>query len=55
VWKGAASTQFSAVAEQWRASQQQMEASLESIQNALTQASGVYADAEAQASHLFAY
>lgn len=55
VWKGAASTQFSAVAEQWRASQQQMEASLESIQNALTQASSVYADAETQASHLFAY
>ena len=31
-----------------------MEASLESIQNALTQASMVYADAEMQASRLFA-
>ena len=36
------------------AAQQQMEASLESIQQALTQASTVYADAEAQASRLFA-
>ncbi|MCH4208662.1 WXG100 family type VII secretion target [Bifidobacterium sp.] len=54
VWQGAASTQFSAVAEQWRGAQRQMEASLESIQNALAQASTVYADAETQASHLFA-
>ena len=47
-------TQFTAVAEQWRAAQQQMEASLESIQRSLTQASTVYADAEIQASRLFA-
>lgn len=45
-WRGSAATQFTAVAEQWRAAQQQMEASLESIQRSLTQASTVYADAE---------
>ena len=39
---------------QWHAAQQQMDASLESIQNALTQASMLYADAEMQASRLFA-
>lgn len=53
-WRGSAATQFAAVVTQWRAAQQQMEASLESIQNALTQASMVYADAEMQASRLFA-
>ena len=53
-WRGSAATQFTAVAEQWRAAQQQMEASLESIQRSLTQASTVYADAEIQASRLFA-
>ena len=54
VWQGSAATQFSSVAAQWRSAQQQMELSLESIQRALTQASAVYADAEAQASRLFA-
>lgn len=54
VWRGSAATQFTTVAAQWRAAQQQMEASLESIQRALTQASTVYADAETQASRLFA-
>lgn len=44
----------SAVAAQWRTAQQQMEASLESIQRALTQASTVYAEAETAASRLFA-
>ncbi|RBP98408.1 WXG100 family type VII secretion target [Bifidobacterium aemilianum] len=53
VWRGGAASQFSVVAEQWRQAQQQMETSLESIQNALTQASSVYADAESQASQLF--
>ena len=42
------------MAAQWRAAQQQMEVSLESIQQALTQASVLYADAEASASRLFA-
>ncbi|AII74935.1 WXG100 family type VII secretion target [Bifidobacterium coryneforme] len=54
VWRGGAATQFSAVAEQWRASQQQMEESLEGIQSALTQASSLYADTEDQATRLFA-
>ena len=48
-WRGTAATQFASVFTQWHAAQQQMEASLESIQNALTQASMVYADAEMQA------
>lgn len=52
-WRGSAATQFTSVVAQWRSAQQQMEASLESIQNALTQASTVYADAELQASRLF--
>ena len=54
VWRGSAATQFTTVAAQWRAAQQQMEASLESIQRALAQASNVSADAETQASRLFA-
>lgn len=53
-WKGSASAQFTSVVAQWRAAQQQMELSLESIQNALTQASQVYASAELNASRLFA-
>ncbi len=44
---------MSALVAQWRAAQQQMEQSLESIQQALTQASSVYADAESQAVRLF--
>lgn len=36
-WRGGAATQFNALAAQWRAAQQQMEQSLESIQQALTQ------------------
>lgn len=54
VWRGSAATQFAAVAEQWRAAQTQMEASLESIQRALSSASALYADTEAAASRLFA-
>ncbi|PLS30146.1 type VII secretion protein [Bifidobacterium margollesii] len=54
VWRGGAATQFASVAAQWRAAQQQMESSLESIQHALSQASMVYTDAETQASRLFA-
>ena len=54
VWRGGAATQFNAVAEQWRAAQQQMEQSLESIQHALSQASMLYSETEMQASRLFA-
>jgi len=53
VWRGGAATQFTAVAEQWRAAQQ-MEQSLESIQRALMQASTLYSETEMQASRLFA-
>ncbi|ATU20492.1 WXG100 family type VII secretion target [Bifidobacterium choerinum] len=53
-WHGGAATQFASLAAQWRAAQQQMERSLESIQQALTQASTVYADAEHVAARLFA-
>ena len=45
---------YASVAAQWRTAQQQMEASLESIQQALSHASAVYADAESAASRLFA-
>ena len=54
VWRGGAATLFTAVAEQWRAAQQQMEQSLESIQRALMQASTLYSETEMQASRLFA-
>ena len=54
VWKGSAATQFTSVASEWRSAQQRMEAALEAIQRALTQASTVYADAESAASRLFA-
>lgn len=54
VWSGPAASHFATVAQQWRAAQQQMERSLESIQQALDRASTVYADAEQQATQLFA-
>ena len=53
-WRGAAAAQFNMVASEWRRTQQQMELSLEAMQQALTQASTVYADAELQATRLFA-
>ncbi|MBF5066564.1 WXG100 family type VII secretion target, partial [Salmonella enterica subsp. enterica serovar Istanbul] len=46
--------QFNMVASEWRRTQQQMELSLEAMKQALTQASTVYADAEMQATRLFA-
>ncbi|KFI93016.1 hypothetical protein BISA_1180 [Bifidobacterium saguini DSM 23967] len=52
-WRGSAATQFTSVMAQWRAAQQQMEASLETIQRSLASASTVYADAETAASRLF--
>ncbi|MEK0306439.1 WXG100 family type VII secretion target [Bifidobacterium favimelis] len=54
MWTGSAAANFTAVAEQWRAAQLQMEEALEGIQRALAQASGLYSEAEAQASGLFA-
>ncbi|MFT8593679.1 MAG: WXG100 family type VII secretion target [Bifidobacterium sp.] len=53
VWTGSAASQFNAVADQWRSTQQQVEVSLEAIQNALARASTLYEDAEVQASRLF--
>nr|WP_116431708.1 WXG100 family type VII secretion target [uncultured Gardnerella sp.] len=53
VWTGSAATQFASTAQQWRAAQQQMEQSLEAIQQAMQHASGVYLDAETQATSLF--
>lgn len=53
VWRGGAASQFTAISEQWKQAQHQMELSLESIQQALSQASLVYSDAEAQATRLF--
>ncbi|MFD0705279.1 WXG100 family type VII secretion target [Alloscardovia venturai] len=53
-WQGSAATQFTSLMEQWRTAQTTMEQSLQSIQQSLAAASQVYADAETQASGLFA-
>ncbi|UNX55308.1 WXG100 family type VII secretion target [Georgenia sp. TF02-10] len=53
-WTGAAATAFAGCTEQWRATQTQVEASLEQITVALDAASQTYADAEASAQGLFA-
>ncbi|MFC0265440.1 WXG100 family type VII secretion target [Alloscardovia macacae] len=52
-WQGSAATQFESVIQQWRTSQHAMESTLQNIQQALSQAAAVYADAEVQASQLF--
>ena len=53
-WQGAAAARFKGVMEQWRAAQQQMEQSLQNIQQSMSCASATYAQAEADAQHLFA-
>ncbi|MDO5049300.1 MAG: WXG100 family type VII secretion target [Actinomycetaceae bacterium] len=53
-WSGVASNQFNAVAAQWRATQVQVEQSLDEIGAQLAVAANTYADAEAQSSALFA-
>ncbi len=53
-WTGAASTAFGTCADQWRATQAQVEASLEQITLALDAASRTYAAAEVDAQGLFA-
>jgi 6 kDa early secretory antigenic target len=53
-WTGTASAAFGSCADQWRATQAQVEASLEQITLALDTASRTYADAEASAQGLFA-
>ncbi|MFP7835219.1 WXG100 family type VII secretion target [Marisediminicola sp. LYQ134] len=52
-WTGSASTAFQSVVIDWKATQQQVEASLESITEALALAGQHYADAEATNARLF--
>ncbi|MFC4553810.1 WXG100 family type VII secretion target [Georgenia faecalis] len=53
-WSGAAASSFAAVAEDWRHTQQLVEASLAQITEALDAAAQTYADAESSAHGLFA-
>ena len=53
-WTGSASAAFGACADQWRATQVQVEAAHEQIGAALDSAAVTYADAEAGAQSLFA-
>lgn len=55
VWHGSAASSFSGLIEQWRAAQQQMEQSLQNIQQAMSKASTTYAQAETNAQMLFAH
>ena len=52
-WTGSASAAFAGCAEQWRATQAQVDAALEQITLALDTASRTYAEAEAAAHGLF--
>lgn len=52
-WTGAASLAFGACADQWRATQAQVEASLDQISQALSTAATTYENAEAGAQGLF--
>lgn len=53
-WVGGASASFQEVLARWHATQVQVEASLDSVSTALTQASATYSDAEGAAAALFA-
>lgn len=53
-WVGGASASFQEVLLSWHTTQVQVEASLDSVSNALTQASATYSDAEGAATALFA-
>ncbi|MBK5249279.1 MAG: WXG100 family type VII secretion target [Actinomycetales bacterium] len=53
-WKGGASTAFGSLIVDWRATQQQVEASLEQISLALDASARHYADVESQATRMFA-
>lgn len=53
-WRGGAASSFEGVLGQWRATQLQVEAALESISQALDAAAQQYADAEQAATRLFA-
>ncbi|MBM6402227.1 WXG100 family type VII secretion target [Phycicoccus sp. MQZ13P-5] len=52
-WTGSASAQFQGVVEQWRATQQQVRESLDSIGRVLGAAGVQYAETEAQAVRMF--
>jgi len=52
-WTGSASTAFSGVVEQWRATQRQVEESLATINASLSAAGRQYADTELAATGLF--
>ena len=52
-WTGSASTQFQGVVAQWRATQQQVRESLDSIGLVLASAGAQYAETEAQAVRMF--
>ena len=52
-WSGQASDSFQGVVTQWRATQQQVEESLQSINHALGQAGQHYAEAELTNARLF--
>lgn len=52
-WSGPAAASFTAVAQEWRATQQIVEQSLGQITEALDVAARTYADAEAEAHGLF--
>lgn len=53
-WSGAAAQSFTAVAQEWRATQQVVEQSLAQITEALDAAARTYADAESSAHGMFA-
>lgn len=53
-WKGGASSAFTGVLMDWRATQQQVETSLEGISAALDSSARQYADVEAQTTRMFA-
>lgn len=53
-WSGTAAASFTAVVQEWRATQQVVEQSLSQITEALDLAARTYADAEADAHGLFA-
>ena len=52
-WTGAASAQFQGVVGEWRGTQHQVRAALDSIGQVLGAAGSQYAEAEAQAVRLF--
>jgi early secretory antigenic target protein ESAT-6 len=54
-WHGSAATSFAGVMGQWQSTQTQVEAALDAVTAALSAAARTYADAEAQASRLFAH